>query len=245
MNLAASDRAGTRTFYQNNSNLDLSTFELTLAEKYIESGQQIEECEIVVEPLADICSRIAPHFAIDFLKIDTEGHEIAVIKGHDFEKFPVRVLVAESSIGSLKYLVECIEAQGMEFLSFDGLNAWFVSRLEVKTLRSFLEFSANPILDWYHPWVYIQVIEERNLTISRLSEELNLAGAKANKVLDDGMDSNLVRRIDELESLLKLEQDTLSAFRESESYRFGRFTTWPVRTLKGFFKRLQTKFHRN
>ena len=68
--------------------------------------------------------------AIDFLKVDVEGHEREVILGNDWERYRPKIIVIEATKpgtdtpawDTWDHLI--IEAD-YEFLEFDGLNRWY------------------------------------------------------------------------------------------------------------------------
>ncbi len=169
---ALSDSSGTMIFHQNNSNLDLSTFEEHLASIYRQRGDEIVEIEVPVMRLADLCEQHLTVPLIDFLKIDTEGHELAVVKGHDFVRFPVRVLCAEATSGHRDEMMAWLAERGMRFAMFDGLNSWYVRAAEFDELSPKLEVQASPVLDWYHPWVYVSQLRQQDERIVQLEREL-------------------------------------------------------------------------
>ncbi|MCX7899538.1 MAG: FkbM family methyltransferase [Methylocystis sp.] len=104
--------------------------------------------------LAELIDRHAPAGqAIDFLKIDVEGFEKAVIASGDWKRHRPRVVV-----------VEAVDAEGTpvhndwetillhaNYVSalFDGLNRWYV-RAEEPALLEKLKAPANVIDNWTH-----------------------------------------------------------------------------------------------
>lgn len=161
-----SSAPGRMTFHRHLQNPDLSTLDDFLAAVYRERGDTLEEVEVDVVTLTEICAQHLQSEVIDFMKIDTEGHELQVLAGHDFERFPVRALCAEATWDRLDPIVALLKERSMDFVNFDGLNAWFVRSSETHTLGRALSTPANIVLDWFHPWVYLGQIE-------RLSEEVH------------------------------------------------------------------------
>jgi FkbM family methyltransferase len=173
-----SDRSGSLRFYRNDSNLDLSTFNDELAAEYRRRGDEILEVEIPVTTLADICAEHVGDQAIDFLKIDAEGHELAVLRGHDFERFPPRVLLAEVGIDGTGIDAHLAEV-GMRAVLFDGVNRWYVQDDEDDAFVDRLARPPLAVLDWYFPNVYLAAISqldaaisERDATIGELTARL-------------------------------------------------------------------------
>jgi FkbM family methyltransferase len=168
INAALSDCDGTLVFHRNDSNLDLSSFDEELISQYRDRGDRIVDVEVPVMTLSSLCEHVDAAPVIDFLKIDTEGHELQVIAGHDFERWPVRVVVAEATQSRLPEMIAELSRHEIEFVTFDGLNAWFVRSSERDDLGPRLALPASPILDWYHPAVYIRMMEERDSRIDEL-----------------------------------------------------------------------------
>lgn len=153
---ALSDQPGTMVFSQNLSNSDLSSFSPALVAGYRSRGDQVVEREVAVMTLAEVCEKYVSSPLIDFIKIDVEGHELQVIDGHDFERFPVRVLCIEATAISMSDVQERLAAAGLERVLFDGLNAWFVRREELDTLGRVIGWPASMVLDWFHPWFCVR-----------------------------------------------------------------------------------------
>lgn len=172
--MAVSDQTGTMIFHRNETNLDLSTFDDELVDIYRRRGDVITDVVVPVMRLDEICADHLEGRMIDFLKIDTEGHELNVVVSHDFERFPVRAVCAEATRERLGPLVGALNSRGMEHVNYDGLNAWFVRAEERSTLGCALSTPASPVLDWYHPAVYLRMLKDRDDTIEALRAQLNM-----------------------------------------------------------------------
>jgi hypothetical protein len=101
-----------------------------------------------------------------------------VIRSHDFDLYPVRVLLAEATPERLADLIALLDERGMRFVTFDGLNAWFTSSTEYDELAPKLALPASPVLDWFHPAVYLRMLSEQHAiteelqrTIAELTEQ--------------------------------------------------------------------------
>ena len=121
-----SDHVGEMTFYRVDSNFGLSTFQADLATGYRAAGESVTDFPVAITTLAAVCERYLDGRSIDFMKIDVEGHELSVLKGHDFERFPARVLLAETG-DRHDEIIEFVMSRGMRFMQFDGLNCSFVA----------------------------------------------------------------------------------------------------------------------
>jgi FkbM family methyltransferase len=72
---------------------------------------------------------------IDLLTIDVEGMDLAVLKSHDFQKFPAKIIVVEmhgfnimrpGDNSIFNYLI----SKGYILKAFSGLNGYFISKAE-------------------------------------------------------------------------------------------------------------------
>ncbi len=179
--MGLSDHDGEMKFFRVDSNLGLSTFDETLAARYESDGETVTPIGVPITTLAQVCEQHAAGRTIDFLKIDTERHELAVLRGHDFQRFPVRVLLAETGDDARDAVVEYVTGQGMRFAQFDGLNCWFASPDEGDEFVALLSRPAHRVLDGYHPAGYVDMLDQQHQRILEL--QAALAEATANGVV--------------------------------------------------------------
>lgn len=135
LQLAISNQPGTATFHEFPEAPGLSSFSPEMAEISIDRlGFRCVRRPVIVATLAEVC-REHVRRPIDFLSIDVEGHERAVLEGADFNQFRPRVVVieatrphgGESLHGAWEGL---ILSAGYLFAFFDGLNRYYVRREE-------------------------------------------------------------------------------------------------------------------
>ena len=118
-----------------------STIVPAFAESATGFGARYQTRKVPMKTLAAICAAHGvPH--IDFLKVDVEGAEAAVLAGGDWTNHRPRVVVCEAlAPGSLAenwldwepFLLE----RNYEFVLFDGLNRCYVDRAEGALLARF------------------------------------------------------------------------------------------------------------
>lgn len=150
-----SDHAGEMTFYQDESNLDWSTFDRHVARGYAAGGHTIVEVVVPVTTLADVCSRhLQPGRLIDFLKLDVEGHEMAVLAGHDFTAFRPTIVIAEVQPEKAAAMDAFLGSRNYVKKWFDGTNNWYVDTLQEDAVPADAWRPAYPVVDCYHPWIY-------------------------------------------------------------------------------------------
>jgi FkbM family methyltransferase len=170
--MAASDTDGVMTFHRNTTNPDLSTFTTDWANRYRAEGHDVVDVDVPVARLATVCDQYLPAGVIDFMKVDTEGHELDVLRGHDFARHRVRVVLAEATPDRLGELVDHLAGHEMRFVTFDGLNAWFVVDDEYDQLAPVVALPPSAILDWFHPAIYMDMIDQREVRIAGLMRQV-------------------------------------------------------------------------
>jgi FkbM family methyltransferase len=119
----------------------ISTLSTEFAEHFIRQGYQCKRRPVEVVPLREICEAHC-RGPIDFMKIDVEGHERAVLEGGDWRRFRPRVLLLEAIMPNSNEphwhnWEPFVLQQDYLFAYFDGLNRFYVSREEEMLLAHF------------------------------------------------------------------------------------------------------------
>jgi FkbM family methyltransferase len=96
-----------------------------------EFGKASQTMTVPVTTLRALCERLAPE-TIDFLKIDVEGAERAVLLGNDWQRFRPRVVLAEAlepiTMAPVWQTWEpLLTGNGYRFALFDSLNRYYVA----------------------------------------------------------------------------------------------------------------------
>jgi len=91
------NRAGRATFHQFSLS-ENSTLDPAVAEQLAREDDAAIAYEVDVITLADLCERFVQDRTIDFMKIDVEGGEQAVLEGGDWGKYRPRVLIVEATV---------------------------------------------------------------------------------------------------------------------------------------------------
>ena len=91
-------------------------------------GGSLEKLSIPVQTLSHLLKQY--NFSkIDLLSIDVEGAELAVLKGIDFDKTSISVIVAECNYEDEKLAVrEYLEAKNYKYVKFISTDLVFVSK---------------------------------------------------------------------------------------------------------------------
>ncbi len=159
LNVGIADRPGTLPFYEAPEAPGWSTFSAEQAEGLRRQGRRVVERSVPILTLAEVCERYVDG-PIDFLKIDAEQLELAVIQGADWSRWRPRVLVIER-YGSEQWH-PLLEAADYRFALCDGINHVYV-RSEDRALLPVLSLPAH-VGDEFVPHRYraeIEALERR------------------------------------------------------------------------------------
>ncbi len=140
LNVALGCTNGALTFHDF-SPLGVSTLDPVVAGEMRARGFIGRDVQVPVLTLAQVC-RDHDVRAIDFLKIDVEGHEAEVLAGHDWNFVRPRILLVEatrpmSTTPAFDAWEPMILRQGYLFAWFDGLNRYYVRREDADLLAHF------------------------------------------------------------------------------------------------------------
>ncbi|NGZ08150.1 MAG: FkbM family methyltransferase [Nitrospira sp. LK70] len=141
INAAVGEVPGQLTFHECKDLTSLSTANAKQAELLRVAGHQVEFYEVPVITLDEIFASCVGR-TIDFLKVDVEGYEAAVLKGTDWSHCRPRVLLIEATLPAVKIEdwdnVDSVRnwdswepgllGAGYEFAWFDGLSRFYVRR---------------------------------------------------------------------------------------------------------------------
>jgi len=178
LNLIVSDTSGEKTFYEIVDRSGWATSDPATADQHRRAGLQVREYKVTAITLAELCSQHV-RGTIDFLKVDVEGAERAVLAGGDFKTYRPRVVVVEatevmSSVLNHETWEPILLNANYQFAFFDGLNRFYV-RDEDAELIPKLAVPANA-LDEYVPYeVYsseLRLKVEAQRGIDQLHEEI-------------------------------------------------------------------------
>jgi FkbM family methyltransferase len=156
LNIAISNANGTMAFHEFPAGHGLSTLEAKLPDVPADrlAGQITRQ--VPVRPLRDVFAEHQPP-QIDFMSIDVEGHERAVLVSNDWSRWRPRILVIEAILPLRP--VPCHQAWedvvlGADYLYafFDGLNRYYVRHEDADLLAAF-SAPVNVLDNYIHPQV--------------------------------------------------------------------------------------------
>lgn len=147
--IGLSDQPGKLTLHVVEDESGLSTLDVGQADGYRKAGRPVTAHEVEVLTLAQVCDRYVGDTPIDFLSIDVEGYEGAVLAGADFTRWRPRVLVIEATRPYTNVLCHHswepkVLAAGYSFAFFDGINR-FYARSDEPALLARMGWPANPV----------------------------------------------------------------------------------------------------
>jgi FkbM family methyltransferase len=164
LKMGLSSRDAEADYFQVDSNLDLSTFDRDRADFLRSKGHSITTHRVEIGTLRSVLRNHNLGEHIDMIKIDVEGHELEVLKGIDFDLVEFGLMIIEVG-GAKEAICNFLNLRSYKLAYFDGLNAWF-------TLQDYsnevLFQPPSPVLDWCHPHVYLNQIQQQHQIILNL-----------------------------------------------------------------------------
>lgn len=145
--VAVSDTTGELEMFVADDDPQRTTLDVDLAEQYRRLGWRITRRTTPVVTLDDVLTR-HPLPRIDFLKIDAEGFEDAVIGGLDLEAHRPSVIVAEEGRHRRYEFPALLAAAGYHECLWDGLNRFFVAAEKVDELGAAFAHGASIVDGW-------------------------------------------------------------------------------------------------
>lgn len=175
LNIGLSDKPGTLTLHEFPPELSAaSTFSAAQADWHRQNGLPSVERTVEVITLAQLCEEHVDG-EIDYLSIDVEGHERAVIDGGDWSRWRPRVVVVEATqpattIPTHDEWEPVLLAADYLFGAFDGLNRYYV-RAEDRDLLPALATPVN-VTDDYVPYEYLKPLQDLRLGLEASQRQL-------------------------------------------------------------------------
>jgi FkbM family methyltransferase len=153
LNVAISSRCGRATLYSVEGSPTLSSLSEWMATAHRKANRIINEVDVEVTTLADVCAKHVGQRDIHFLKVDVEGVELDVFQGHDFERWRPWIIVAEAHNSDPEadhYLPteHYLASVGYPFVYTDGLNRFYVDQARRWDLRRAFLVPPNNYDNW-------------------------------------------------------------------------------------------------
>jgi FkbM family methyltransferase len=181
LHLAAGDQDGTITFYEIGKWHGYSTTDSEIAAQHQRDGLKVIEYQTPMRRLASVLDEHARGKTIDFLSVDVEGAELAVLVGAELTRHRPKVILAESRLPVTVNMVDrffdvpdrtadyvkLLEPRSYLLAYRDGLNAFFVAEEHKDLARHF--FFPPGIADRLTHAASVRPFEEK---IAKLRSEL-------------------------------------------------------------------------
>ena len=199
LNIGLSGAPGTLTLYESAPEAGWSTFEADQAAWHREEGLELLERPVEVRTLRDVCEEFVDG-TVDFVSVDVEGHEREVLEGGDWDRWRPRVVLVEAtrpgtSVPSHDDWEPILVKAGYAFVTFDGLNRYYVRGEDAAQLAPAFQAPAN-VLDDYLPYAHHKQVEDLRNALA--STQRILAAARA---VNEGLQAESVGHREELEFL--------------------------------------------
>ena len=188
LNCVASDRDDQTLNLCVSEGTGLSTLDLERQEALKRNPERaVQLIEVQSQTLNSILSTHATQH-IDFLKIDVEGHELAVLRGLDLTTHHPRVIVIETTLPSMHpggrvpmqerpetapdfaAIDQLVSSAGYRKVYFDGLNTWWIDPTEPALADAFR--TPPNCFDTISPLESYRIIEQRGAKIEQLSAKI-------------------------------------------------------------------------
>ena len=210
LKIAVGDTEGEIAFYAVKQWHGFSTTDPAIVAQHRADKLNIKEERVPVRRLAAVFDEHAPGRAIDFMKIDVEGTELAVLRGADLQRHRPKILVIEAKMPVTFAMVDRpdeVPDRTEEYAAFlgplgyrlayhDGLNAFFVAD-EHKDLARHFSRPAGSLDRFVHAAStrpYEARIAELEARIERLRARLGAGRAKKRKRTKPGRTKRAARR---------------------------------------------------
>ncbi|MBA3352757.1 MAG: FkbM family methyltransferase [Blastocatellia bacterium] len=196
--VSASDGPGETTLYQF-AGTGLSTTSSTVAESHEQQGFDASTCVSHKQSLKTICDDYAIE-TIHFLKIDVEGSEEECLRGNDFSVHRPWIVVVEST-APMSTLQQHLRWEPIllnadyEFVYFDGLNRFYVSKERCELSEHFL-IPPNVFDDF----IRVSEVDSENEVANRLVEANNRIAGLQRQLANGGSLESIVTNLESLQS---------------------------------------------
>jgi len=178
LRLAVADRSGRATFFVGpDAHPGGSTTSAEVAQQLVASGLDVAPIDVELVTLAQVVDTHLADRVVDFLKVDVEGTEEAVLRGADLPRWRPRVVVVEatypnSPVPSHEPWEHLVIGAGYRLCLFDGLNRFYV-RDDEPELARLIAAPAN-VFDAYLPIEQVEA-DRRAARAERRVAELEAA----------------------------------------------------------------------
>jgi FkbM family methyltransferase len=174
LHMAIAPTAGSMVLYEYPTHRCLTTLDESVARQLRAEGIAEVKTNIPTMPLRDLFEKYV-HRPVDFLKIDVEGFEQAVLESGDFRRHRPKVVLLEATFikdGVPNYTTwePLLTQSDYLYATFDGLNRYYVAK-EHAQLVDVLRVPPN-CFDEYTVYAHEQALKTMHAQAARLGEEI-------------------------------------------------------------------------
>lgn len=180
LQIAVADKEAVSRFFEIDTGL--STLQADIAQRYRAQGFDVRAYDVVTRTLDDILEEYKGDREIQFLKIDVEGAEGAVLSGLDLSRFRPWIILAEatepnSTNPAYQSWEPLLTQHGYDMVYFDGLNRFYLAE-EHTELAEFFETPPNVFDNFVH--AHLRKAQSRIAALeARLSEAARRGAARS------------------------------------------------------------------
>lgn len=128
LNIAVSENTGDATFYLIGNDSSISTLDYPQAIKMAKMlNLEITSTSTKVMPLAEVLDKHLDKKHIDFMSVDAEGQDLAILKSNNWEKYRPTLVMVESNLET-KDIILFMDKQKYLYIFSNHVNALFVDK---------------------------------------------------------------------------------------------------------------------
>ncbi|HEY3700029.1 MAG TPA: FkbM family methyltransferase [Spongiibacteraceae bacterium] len=135
LSIAVSDRSGELIFFDAGVS-GRSTVDADVAAELNSSGIELRQRAVSTQTLNTICAQYAKG-EIHFLKIDVEGHEHAVLRGMDFQRWRPWIILIENPFNIEPEWANLVVDARYKFVHYDGINRYYLAAEHINLAGAF------------------------------------------------------------------------------------------------------------
>lgn len=129
LNIAVSENTGDLTFYLIGNDSSISTLDYPKAIRMAKMlNLKITSTSVKVMPLSEVLDTHLDNKHIDFMSVDAEGHDLAVLKSNNWDKYRPTLVLVESNIET-RDIILFMDKQNYLYLFSNHVNALFVDKM--------------------------------------------------------------------------------------------------------------------
>nr|WP_321496402.1 FkbM family methyltransferase [uncultured Methanolobus sp.] len=129
LNVAISENTGEITFYLIGNDSSISTVDYSQATKMAKwLNLKITPTSVKTMPLSEVFDTYLDKKHIDFMSVDVEGHDLAVLKSNNWDKYRPTFVLVESNIET-RDIILFMDRQNYLYIFSNRINALFIDKM--------------------------------------------------------------------------------------------------------------------